>query len=176
MTTPPTLDPPTTFRVVPAGADDLALVASLADAIWREYYPSIIGEAQTEYMLRRNYAIATLADEFARGVAFDLAFVEAVPVGFAAYGPLPDAPAFQLHKLYLLAAHRGAGRGATMIGRAEARARDAGASRLELRVNKRNALAIRAYERAGFRVTEAVTVDIGEGYVMDDYRMVKELP
>lgn len=168
------LEPPS-FRIVPAGADDLAMVTALADVIWREHYASILEEAQIDYMLRRMYANATLASELARGIAFDLAYVDATPIGFASYGPAPSGEGWQLHKLYLLAAHRGGGHGAAMIERASARARDAGATRLELRVNRRNQLAIRAYERAGFVVRESVTVDIGEGFVMDDYVMERTL-
>lgn len=166
---------PATFRIVPIGADDLSTVASLADVVWREHYAAILDEAQIDYMLRRMYALSTLAEEFARGVAFDVMYEDARPIGFASYGPMPSSDAWQLHKLYLLAAHRGEGRGAAMIERSLARARDAGASRMELRVNKRNQLAMRAYERAGFVVRESVTVDIGEGFVMDDYVMEKAI-
>jgi RimJ/RimL family protein N-acetyltransferase len=46
---------------------------------------------------------------------------------------------------------------------------------LILNVNKQNLRAIRAYERNGFFVREAVVVDIGGGFVMDDYVMAKRL-
>jgi RimJ/RimL family protein N-acetyltransferase len=48
-----------------------------------------------------------------------------------------------------------------------------GCARLQLRVNKANAPAIRAYQRAGFTFLEDVTTDIGSGFVMDDFRMEK---
>jgi hypothetical protein len=47
------------------------------------------------------------------------------------------------------------------------------ATRLRLRVNKRNAAAIRSYLRSGFVFQEDVVTDIGSGFVMDDYVMEK---
>jgi hypothetical protein len=32
---------------------------------------------------------------------------------------------------------------------------------------------VQAYERLGFRIVEALVMDIGGGYVMDDYKMEK---
>ncbi len=49
----------------------------------------------------------------------------------------------------------------------------AGAHRLILSVNKRNAQAIAAYKRNGFVIAESVVTDIGGGFVMDDYVMAK---
>jgi ribosomal protein S18 acetylase RimI-like enzyme len=60
-----------------------------------------------------------------------------------------------------------------MIERAGAVARERGCSRLVLAVNKNNRDAIAAYLKHGFRVADAVVKDIGGGYVMDDYIMVK---
>jgi len=45
--------------------------------------------------------------------------------------------------------------------------------KLWLTVNKENAVSIAFYERIGFTTQEAMVTDIGEGFVMDDYRMVK---
>jgi RimJ/RimL family protein N-acetyltransferase len=53
--------------------------------------------------------------------------------------------------------------------------RAAGAHRLILYVNKRNAKAIAAYQRNGFVIAESVVTDIGGGFVMDDYVMAKNL-
>jgi ribosomal protein S18 acetylase RimI-like enzyme len=46
---------------------------------------------------------------------------------------------------------------------------------LILQVNKRNEKAIKLYRRAGFAVREEIVVDIGGGFVMDDYVMEKRL-
>jgi ribosomal protein S18 acetylase RimI-like enzyme len=44
-----------------------------------------------------------------------------------------------------------------------------------LNVNKRNTRAIAAYQRNGYVVAERVTLDIGGGFVMDDFVMTKPL-
>ncbi|MEO8488040.1 MAG: hypothetical protein ABI585_17060, partial [Betaproteobacteria bacterium] len=46
---------------------------------------------------------------------------------------------------------------------------------LVLNVNKRNAKAIAAYRACGLATREDVVVDIGGGFVMDDYVMAKPL-
>ena len=46
---------------------------------------------------------------------------------------------------------------------------------LVLGVNKRNAKAIQAYRRNGFTVREEFVLDIGNGFVMDDYLFEKKL-
>ena len=69
----------------------------------------------------------------------------------------------------------GQGLGRRLIEHVAAQARADGATTLVLNVNKRNASAIAAYRRCGFAVREEVVVDIGGGYVMDDYVMAKAL-
>ncbi len=51
------------------------------------------------------------------------------------------------------------------------RAAERGAREVYLHVNRHNARAIRAYERAGFVVAGAVVGDTGGGFVPDDYVM-----
>jgi ribosomal protein S18 acetylase RimI-like enzyme len=53
-------------------------------------------------------------------------------------------------------------------------ARDRGLKLLWLTVNKGNP-AVNAYKRLGFRIVAAVVMDIGGGFVMDDFRMEKVL-
>ena len=55
------------------------------------------------------------------------------------------------------------------------KARAAAATTLILNVNKRNAKAVRAYEKHGFAIRESVVVDIGGGFVMDDFVMARSL-
>ncbi len=42
-------------------------------------------------------------------------------------------------------------------------------------VNKNNSLAIRAYEKLGFENLGSIVADIGNGFVIDDYRMEKRI-
>ena len=44
-----------------------------------------------------------------------------------------------------------------------------------MQVNKQNDKALAFYRRANFTVREEAVFDVGHGYVMDDYVMVKEL-
>ncbi|MDD3441568.1 MAG: GNAT family N-acetyltransferase, partial [Kiritimatiellae bacterium] len=50
-----------------------------------------------------------------------------------------------------------------------------GCRELWLTVNKHNTGSIAFYERMGFRKTGALVTDIGHGFVMDDWRMAKEI-
>jgi hypothetical protein len=56
----------------------------------------------------------------------------------------------------------------------EGLARRRGLDSLWLTVNKGNP-AVQAYQRLGFRITADLVVDIGGGFVMDDFRMEKSL-
>jgi len=62
-----------------------------------------------------------------------------------------------------------------MLLHVEAQARRHGLSVLVLQVNKQNLDSIAIYLKAGFTVREETVFDIGNGFVMDDYVMVKML-
>ncbi len=143
--------------------EDFAAIQRLAYKIWREYYPIILSADQIDYMLREMYSLQTLAADHARGARF--AFIG--ELGFLGYELVKDT--VKLHKLYILASARGQGVGAAALAYVSERAKALGAKRIELNVNKRNTLAQKAYERAGYTRTKSVVIDIGGGFVMDDY-------
>jgi ribosomal protein S18 acetylase RimI-like enzyme len=163
-------------RIVAAADRDLPAVAALAGAIWRRHYPGIITVEQIEYMLERGYALAALRRFITEeGAGLDLAYLGDRLAGFGAYY-CPDRPdELKLDKLYVHHEFHRRGVGRALIAAAEAAARRQRRTTLVLNVNKHNVEAIRAYERSGFRVREAVVVDIGGGFVMDDYVMAKAL-
>jgi ribosomal protein S18 acetylase RimI-like enzyme len=47
---------------------------------------------------------------------------------------------------------------------------------LWLTVNRHNTGSIAFYQHLGFKVSGTVVQDIGSGFVMDDYKMVKAIP
>jgi GNAT superfamily N-acetyltransferase len=155
---------------------DLPVIARLAGVIWRACYPAIITHAQIDYMLARMYALDVMRDEIrSQGIRYELLLANGEPAGFASYGPTAEPGVTKLHKLYLLPELHGRGLGSRLLQHVEHEVRVAGARRLILSVNKRNARAITAYQRNGFIIADSVVTEIGNGFVMDDYVMAKNL-
>ncbi len=164
------------IRIVAAAEADLPRVAELAGVIWRKHYPGIITPEQIEYMLGLGYSREALRHFIVEeGAGLDLAYVANRLAGFAAYYRADPHDELKLDKLYVHQDYHGRGVGSRLIARVEAMATTQGRPTLILNVNKHNALAIRAYERNGFAVRESVVVDIGGGFLMDDYVMAKRL-
>ena len=85
------------------------------------------------------------------------------------------ADELKLEKLYVHQDAQRRGVGSRLIARVEAEAIAQGLPTLILNVNKNNLQAIQAYQKSGFVIRESVVVDIGGGFVMDDYVMAKRL-
>ena len=155
--------------------NDIETLIPLAYRIWHAHYPGIITPEQIDYMLERGYTRPIILDEIKnQGVTWLAIKAGEVMIGFASVGPYAPAT-MKLHKLYLLPECHGTGIGARALAEVERIARDSAAAALVLNVNRHNVKAIRAYERAGWHVAEEVMADIGNGYVMDDYVMAKQL-
>lgn len=171
------MDPPVSFSatILAAGEEDVETISRLAGDIWRACYPDILSAEQIEYMLARMYSLETLREEIrSRGIRYELLRIGKNPAGFASYGPTEKESVFKLHKLYLDPKRHGQGLGSVLLRHCEEAAQRLGARSLVLNVNKRNARAIKAYERNGYAVLRAEINDIGGGFVMDDYVMGKE--
>ena len=154
-----------------AAPSDIPLLQALAREIWRTHFPGIISTAQIEYMLDRMYATETIDREMQAGTCWELICEGANTVGFLSYSYDATAARVKLHKLYLQVDRHGQGLGRASLSHVMEIAAALGAREVSLCVNKKNQKAIRAYERAGFTIAEAVIGDIGGGFVTDDYRM-----
>jgi RimJ/RimL family protein N-acetyltransferase len=154
-----------------ATSHDVELIRALADRIWHECYPDILPLAQIRYMLGWMYAPHKLMAELAHGAVYECVWHAGAPVGFSAYEFQNQGTVLHLNKLYLVSELHGRGYGQLMLARVLAAAAAGGAGTVELRVNKANARALRAYERCGFSVAEALRQDIGSGFFMDDFVM-----
>ena len=167
---------PADLQIQPVSVADVEAVAALAREIWQHAYAGIITPAQIDYMLAQRYNAARLCEELARpGCWWDQAFVDGVRVGFSSCY-LTDVPGeIKLDKVYVHPAQQRSGIGGALIDGVIAHGRQAGCNTLILAVNKQNAKAIAAYEKRGFSVREAVRVDIGGGFVMDDFIMTRSI-
>jgi diamine N-acetyltransferase len=152
----------------------LDVVAGLAREIWYEYYVPLIGRAQVDYMVSRFQSSGAMAQQLREGYEYFLTERDGQGIGYCAVQPQPAESSLFLSKLYLLRDARGAGTGRVCMEFIEQLARRRGLKLLWLTVNKGNP-AVKAYERLGFRIAADLVMDIGGGFVMDDFRMEKPL-
>lgn len=151
--------------------EELHLVAELAESIWLKHYEPLIGAAQVMYMLDKFQSVPALQVSLSQGHELYLADVEDTPVGYAMLIPDETKKALMVSKLYVSQRARGKGVGSALLELAHERAQRFGCSGVWLTVNRNNRNSIAWYERKGFVITNEITTSIGQGYVMDDYRM-----
>lgn len=152
---------------------DFAAIEKLAGEIWRSHYTPIIGEAQVEYMLRKFQSREAMQQQLSEGYEYYMLLLEEELVGYMAFRQ--DEKEIFLSKIYVLASRRGEGLGRQMLEFVESEVRKRGLEAIRLTVNKHNTYSIRAYLKMGFEKTRPLVMDIGGGFVMDDYEMYKSL-
>lgn len=176
-------------RIIPATPSDLATIERIARATWPATFSDILSAEQIEYMLIRMYRREALEEQLAQGHVFHLllerteelsdTYVGTVSKQYRAVGyvshqldHLPQTG--KIHKLYVLPETQGSGYGRALVQHVEHVARRAGQQRLRLDVNYQNK-AVEFYERLGFEKLDRHNTDIGNGYLMEDWRMEKVL-
>ena len=167
---------PADFRISPLRDADIEPVCALAREIWLQHYPGIITVGQIEYMLAQRYSPDAIRKQLQTGKAWwDKLAVDGDLCGFASYEHGVEARTMKLEKLYVHQLFRGKGYGAALIEHVANAAVRQDMDTLYLQVNKYNHGSVAAYLRTGFRVANAVRVDIGNGFFMDDYVMSRSL-
>ncbi|MBY0245982.1 MAG: GNAT family N-acetyltransferase [Sphingobacteriaceae bacterium] len=150
---------------------DIASISQLAELIWPQTYSEYISETQLRYMLALMYNADELTRQLEMGYVFHIASEDGVDVGFSCVAALDvENQVFKLHKLYILPTMQGKGLGKLMIDNAKKIAKNNGGKLLILNVNKNN-VAKDFYARVGFTIQKAEVLEIGNGFVMDDYVM-----
>ncbi|HET7776704.1 MAG TPA: GNAT family N-acetyltransferase [Azospira sp.] len=163
-------------NIRPLCREEVGAIAQLARTVWAQAYRDIITPAQIDYMLAQRYCAPRLLEELARpDIWWDQAFVGPRRLGFASTQATAVPGEFKLDKLYVHPEAQRQGVGSALLAHVQQRARARGGKTLILAVNKNNAPAIAAYRKNGFEVRESVCVDIGHGFVMDDFIMAKSL-
>lgn len=155
--------------------EQIIVVAALAREIWDECYVPIIGRAQVDYMVAKFQSAPVIAAQIGDGCEYFIVQREGVSIGYCAVAEKRDESALFISKFYLRGSERGAGTGRACMEFIEQLARQRGLSLLWLTVNKGNP-SVNAYKHLGFTIAADLVMDIGGGFVMDDYRMEKRSP
>lgn len=155
-------------------AEDVPTIGTLAREIWQVAYLDMIGQGQIDYMLAQRYSAERMREELALPhVWWRKIRLAGETVGFSSCHLDADKAEMKLDKLYVHPRCQRQGLGGRLMADAVDLARARGCRDLVLCVHKHNGPAIAAYRKHGFDIREPVYIDIGGGFVMDDYLMAK---
>lgn len=155
--------------------DDIIIVHQLANRIWPDAFKDILKPDQIKYMLDWMYDVNTLIEQVQTGHLFYMITLDGVPKGFVGIEPnFPDAGTLRIHKLYVDSSDHGKGLGKALLNKTIEIGRDLDVATINLNVNRFNK-AVDFYKSQGFQIIKEENIDIGRGYLMEDYVMVLEI-
>lgn len=166
------------ITITEATEQDLPVIRDIAYRTWPATFGEILSPAQIDYMLNMMYGLDALRAQIEDKNHVFLLAQETDSneyLGFISYEfDYKDQSKTKIHKIYLLPASQGKGVGRLLIDKVAVLAMERNNPSLSLNVNKYNK-AIQFYERMGFATVDTETIDIGEGFLMEDYIMEKPL-
>ena len=155
--------------------NNLLLIQELAYDIWPKTYSEIISAAQIAFMLDTMYAVEILEQQFNLGHHFLMAKNDTKYIGFAHFQENYSKPQqTKLHKIYFLHETQGNGFGKIMINFIVDFIKQGDQKTLILNVNKFNK-AVDFYKKIGFEVDKEEIIELGNGFIMDDFVMKLQL-
>lgn len=152
---------------------DINDIKEIAEKAWRPTYEHILTEQQTVYMLDLMYNSQTLENQINSSIAYYMVCKDQETIGYFAVENLNDR-IVKLHKLYLNPTKKQKGLGSKIIQFIKEWSITNQRNSIILNVNKNNS-AVQFYQKMGFLIIEEIVLDIGKGYVMDDYVMQLDL-
>lgn len=155
-----------------AGENDIPVIAALAERIWKKHYITIITMDQIKFMLKKMYSPEALKKQMDVQHVFTLVYLDENPVGYISLST-KNGKNYFLHKFYVEVEEQAKGIGTQffhyILGTLE------NVETIELTVNRQNFKAINFYFKNGFVIKETADFDIGGGYFMNDFVMIKKI-
>lgn len=150
--------------------EEINQLATLASSIWHEYWTIILSAEQIDYMVEKFQSYNAIKkqlenDRYIYNIMEDNENI----IGY--FGVSLKEDYLFLSKLYIKKDFRGLGCGKQAFNKIKQLALQYNKKSIQLTVNKNNINTIKAYEKWGFKIINAVVTDIGNGFVMDDYIM-----
>lgn len=150
--------------------EDINRLAILADDIWHQCFVSILTLDQIDYMVDKFQSVPAMTQQIVNeGYEYYFIAMSGEEVGYT--GIKKDLNKLFLSKLYLQEKYRGLGYASSALEQLKQLCIHRKLEALWLTVNRFNKDAIAFYQKKGFETIRTQVVDIGGGYVMDDYVM-----
>lgn len=163
------------MNIIKASTEDIATINRLAHETWPDTFAEILTESQIAYMLNMMYSPVSLKKQMENGQHFLLAEEGQKYYGYASYElNYKGSAKTKLHKIYVHPSSQGKGVGKLLMDSVIDESLKNGIGILSLNVNRYNK-ALHFYKKIGFEVVGEENIDIGQGYLMEDYILEKTL-
>lgn len=164
------------ITITEAFVEDIAKIQEIANITWPITYGEILTAEQLDYMLDLIYSDEALTRQIQnKEQLFYLISDSESVIGFIGIEHNYKNEAItKIHKIYLLPETQGKGYGKIVFESIEKLALENNSNELLLNVNRFNT-ALNFYKKLGFEIKETVDIEIGNGYLMEDYVMGKNL-
>lgn len=161
-------------EILPLTKLDAAPISSLAREIWFRQYEGMLSTAQIEYMLAQRYCPMLIHSQLGdESIWWKKLVLDHTIIGFSCCISIKARTELKIDKLYIRHDHHRKSYGKMLLDDAIKTMYGSGCNKLILTVNKQNHAAIHAYQHYGFEIVGDSVVDIGGGFFMNDYLMVK---
>lgn len=148
---------------------DISRVQKIAHETWPETFKKILSKEQIDYMLKWMYDFDQLKKQINDGYLFYLLTKNQEDCGFIGIElNYPSRGILKIHKLYIRPVYQGIGIGKKLVDKAKEIALQNEIKRISLNVNRFNA-SLDFYRKMGFDCIKEEDIDIGNGYLMEDY-------
>lgn len=159
------------IEIRPASVHNIPDIRNVSAIAWPHAFKHILSPRQIEYMMDWMYSDASLREQMERkNHRYFLAKENDAYLGYMSIEHnCENTGKTKIHKIYLLPERQKTGIGKSLVNRAILEAKAENSTALYLNVNKYNDNAIGFYRNNGFFLTKEEVIDIGNGFVMDDY-------
>lgn len=164
------------MQIVEATTDHIYNIQVLSNVIWPATFSNILSQEQISYMMDMMYSTSSLEKQMNElNHHYLLAKEDGEYLGYLSYElNYKGTPITKIHKIYVLPSIQGKGVGRLFIDAVSKLALKNNNTLLSLNVNRYNK-AIDFYKRMGFDFFTSENIDIGNGFLMEDYVMNKDL-
>lgn len=164
------------MQIVEATTDHIYNIQVLSNVIWPATFSNILSQEQISYMMDMMYSTSSLEKQMNElNHHYLLAEEDGEYLGYLSYElNYKGTPITKIHKIYVLPSIQGKGVGRLFIDAVSKLALKNNNTLLSLNVNRYNR-AIDFYKRMCFDFFASENIDIGNGFLMEDYVMNKDL-
>ena len=158
------------MKAINATSDDIWIIQTLAGETWPHTFKELLSEEQIAYMMDMMYSTGSLHEQITRlNHHYILAKEDDEYFGYLSYElNYKGKELTKIHKVYIRPAAQGKGVGRFLFDHVSHIAASSGDKGLTLNVNRYNK-AIEFYKRYGFGITGSEDIEIGNGFLMEDY-------